>query len=1047
MKKWYFVCLILHWVALPLSCSFDRDNPFDEGGFKYVPPEIILNEEASSIKNQDTIHFDSVTITLEGNKEESLFKFKIDNEVWAIDWQPAGTYGFGKLTDGVHKLYINSMYDGGELITSDSISFYILTKGYKPQFEKRNDTTITLFSGNPLTLHVKAEGYSPLTYSWIKGNVLLEGKKSDSLKFTSFTSNDTASYKCIVSNEYGIDTSRAFLLKYRAFSGGVKGVVTDTSGTKLKNATVILSPSNNKDTTDSAGLFVFSSLSGNSYSLKISLSKYYDTTLTEIAVTDTEMVILPNIKLKMIDTTIYKVTYNSNGNDSGTVPLDTIKYKPGSKIAVAGSNTLSKVGYSFSKWNTKKDGTGDNVASGDSFTVNGNVTFYAQWVVKQFTLSFNGNSNTSGDAPELKKYSYHATVTVPDKGTLKRDGYTFTGWNTAQNGSGNSFSAADTFTMPASEMVLYAKWTALPTYTVTYNKNSADSGTVPVDSNPYYKGKEVTVAGNPGKLSKSSASFSGWNTKGDGTGESYNAGAKFPMPDSAVMLYVKWTTNPTYSIIYHSTTSTGGNVPNTVTSDSGTIVTISDSGSLYKTGYSFVGWNTKEDGSGKAYKTGDKFTMGAVGIDLYAQWTKAQFTITYHGNGNTSGTIPQKTTHLYQTEITISGLGDLAKTGYSFVGWNIDSAGNGLDYQPGDKITIDKNVNLYARWSKNKYKVVYIGNGNDGGSAPASMDYLYTATVTVLDNSTLTKIGYSFNGWSRLKNGGSGIIASGSTYQMGAMNDTLYAQWKVNQYKVVFNTMGGDPLSFILVNYGDTVPTPSNPIKKSYVFSNWCYDSECIRQWNFSTEKIYGDDTLYAKWVIMDVDGNLYTEVKIGNQVWMVENLKTTRFRDSSWLTLVEDNATWDGFTSPAYCWYDNDSASYKSSYGTIYNWHVIDPKSNKKIAPNGWHIPTDAEWATLISYTGGTSIAGGELKETGTVYWKSPNEGSTNRYGFSARAGGTRGGGVFYEKREYSYWWTSTEYDSTNAWMRVIGFGDASIGHNFVSKFDGLYIRCIRDQ
>jgi uncharacterized protein (TIGR02145 family)/uncharacterized repeat protein (TIGR02543 family) len=990
MKKWYFVCLILHWVALPLSCSFDRDNPFDEGGFKYVPPEIILNEEASSVKNQDTIHFDSVTITLEGNKEESLFKFKIDNEVWAIDWQPAGTYGFGKLTDGAHKLYINSMYDGGELITSDSISFYILTKGYKPQFEKRNDTTITLFSGNPLTLHVKAEGHSPLSYSWIKGKVILEGKKSDSLKFTSFTSNDTAFYKCIVSNEYGIDTSRAFLIKYRAFSGGVKGVVIDTSGNKLKNATIILSPSNSKDTTDSAGLFVFSSLSGNSYSLKISLPKYYDTTLTDIAVTDTETVILPNIKLKMIDTTTYKVTYNSNGNDSGTVPLDTIKYKPGSKIAVAGSNTLSKVGYSFSKWNTKKDDTGANVAPGDSFTVNGNVTFYAQWVVKQFTLSFNGNGNTSGDAPELKKYDYHATVTVPDKGTLKRDGYTFTGWNTAQNGSGNAFSAEDTFTMPASEMVLYAKWTALPTYTVTYNKNSADSGTVPVDSNPYYKGKEVTIAGNPGKLSKSSASFSGWNTKADGTGESYNAGAKFPMPDSAVMLYVKWTTNPTYSIIYHSTTSTGGNVPNTVTSDSGTIVTISDSGSLYKTGYSFVGWNTKEDGSGKAYKTGDKFTMGAVGIDLYAQWTKAQFTITYHGNGNTSGTIPQKTTHLYQTEIIVADAGGLSKTGCYFTGWNTDSTGNGIDYSIGTKTSLISDINLYARW-------------------------------------------------------------------------------KIYEYTVVFNTRGGNNIENQTVKYNDTVKTPIPPNKRSYLFDGWFVDSVCINKWN-STNSITSSDTLYAKWLIKDIDGNIYSEVKVGNQIWMVENMKTTKYRDGTTIPKITKDIEWEDLSTPAYCWFNNDSASYHSTYGVLYNWYVISPLNNKRLTPEGWRVPNDDDWQQLKEYciannfNWDNSLTGNKIAKslaskdrwqssdsTGSVgYYLSDN----NRTGFAALPGGCRySSGLFSASVGLTgYWWSETEYKSSVsyyddlAWSWFIQNNSEAIKQQYYGMRYGYSVRCIRD-
>lgn len=979
--------MVLHWMSLPLSCSFDRGNPFDEGGPNYVPPLIIINEKNSSIRNLDTIHFDTVTIALQGNREESLFKLKIDNEVWTFDWHPAGIYGFGKLTEGAHTIYFNSMYDGGELVTSDSIMFYVLTKGYKPEFEKRNDTTITLFEGKELTLAAKAEGFSPLHYSWVSGIVVLEGKSNDSLKFTLFTVNDTASYRCIVTNQYGKDTSRTFLLRYRPFSGGIKGVVTDTSGNKLKNVTVMLYPSNNEDTTDSTGSFAFTSLSGNSYTLKINLPTYHDTALTAIAVTDTETVIIPTVKLKMIDTTIYRIEYHSNGSDSGTVPLATNKYIPGSKIAVAGSNNLSKVGYSFSKWNTQMDGAGNEFAPGDSFTVSGNVTFYAQWIVKQFTLSFNGNGNTSGVAPEIKKYDYHTTATVPDKGTLKRDGYTFSGWNTAQNGSGAAFSASDTFAMPASEMALYAQWIVLPIYKVTYDNNSADSGTVPVDSTSYYNGKEVTVAGNPGKLTRSSHSFSGWNTKADGTGESYNAGSKFMMPDSAVTLYVKWTTNPTYTVTYYGTTASGGESPAVVNADSGTQATISDSGSLYKTGYSFVGWNTKEDGSGKAYKSGDIINIGSINIGLYAQWTKAIYTITYYGNGNTWGTLPAKTTHLFQTEIIIESAGNLAKTGYRYVSWNTDSTGKGLDYHEGNRITIENNIKLYARWSKNKYKIKFAGNGDRVLGIADNIEYEYGHNI---DSTTVI------------------------------------------------------------------------PSRLSYFFNGWFKDSLCNEKWKYSIDSVVSDDTLYAKWIITDTDGNIYTEVKIGNQVWMVENFKATKYNDGTPIPLVVDSAYWVNTATEAYCWYNNDMNSFKK-YGAIYKWFTV---STGKLAPIGWHVPTNKEWDDLENYL----IANGnnwDETKTGNKIAKSlaakstwvndPTQGtpgnvisSNNSSGFSALAGGYRDiEGYFGSKDTSCGWWSSTVWDNgpaSYAWYRYLvncyeGFGKDGCRYN-----TGNSIRLIRD-
>jgi uncharacterized repeat protein (TIGR02543 family) len=538
------------------------------------------------------------------------------------------------------------MYREGNVIVSDSVVFHVLTRGYKPGFTTAKDTTIALFEGKPVVFVDRAEGASPLVYSWYKGAVELEGKNSDTLKFASFSVNDTGSYKCIASNEYGNATGRTFILKHRPFSGAIKGVVVDSSGNKLQNAIVTLSPSDKEKSTDSAGAFEFISLSANTYTLKICLLLYHDTTLSKVAVNDSEATVLPAIAMKKIVLATFRVTYNGNGSDGGTAPVDSLQYKQGDRARVAAAGDLSRAGYVFSKWNTDKEGGKSSYSPGDSVTINKDVIFYAQWI-------------------------------------------------------------------------------ALPTYQVTYDKNGSESGTVPIDGNSYYKGKKVTIAGNPGSLQKEGYSFSGWNTKSDGTGETYNAGAKLSMPDSALTLYVKWTTNPTYSIFYHGTTSTGGTVPATVNADSGMQVAIADSGSLYKTGHAFAGWNTKEDGSGKTYKAGDRLVMGTVDIDLYVQWTKAQYTVMYYGNGNTGGTVPPKTTHLYQTEVTVVNSDDLYKTGHSFVGWNTDPAGNGLDYEAGNKIIVENNVHLYARWLKKRYRITFLGNGDRTANVPDATEYEY----------------------------------------------------------------------------------------------------------------------------------------------------------------------------------------------------------------------------------------------------------------------------------------------------------------------------------
>jgi len=142
---------------------------------------------------------------------------------------------------------------------------------------------------------------------------------------------------------------------------------------------------------------------------------------------------------------------------------------------------------------------------------------------------------------------------------------------------------------------------------------------------------------------------------------------------------------------------------------------------------------------------------------------------------------------------------------------------------------------------------------------------------------------------------------------------------------------------------------------------------------------------------VTDIDGNVYHIVTIGTQVWMVENLKTTKFRDGSSIPNVTDAEEWVGhgeLHSGAYCNYDNTAAN-SNTYGSLYNWYAVVDERN--ICPTGWHIPSEAEWATLIAYLGGQDVAGGKMKEAGTAHWSTPNTGASNSSGFTALPGGSR--------------------------------------------------------
>jgi uncharacterized protein (TIGR02145 family) len=193
---------------------------------------------------------------------------------------------------------------------------------------------------------------------------------------------------------------------------------------------------------------------------------------------------------------------------------------------------------------------------------------------------------------------------------------------------------------------------------------------------------------------------------------------------------------------------------------------------------------------------------------------------------------------------------------------------------------------------------------------------------------------------------------------------------------------------------------------------------------------------------VKDIDGNVYKTVTIGTQVWMAENLKTTKLNDGTSIPLVPVFVEWQALSTSGYSWYDNNVIS-KNSYGALYNWYTV---KTGKLCPAGWNTPTDGEWTTLTNYYGVEEIAGGKLKEKGTTHWQDPNEGATNEGGFTALPGGNRGfNGAFGDQGDFGYWWTSTESGTTEAWYRLVGYRESRIQRlSFGNKNSGFSVRCV---
>ncbi len=206
---------------------------------------------------------------------------------------------------------------------------------------------------------------------------------------------------------------------------------------------------------------------------------------------------------------------------------------------------------------------------------------------------------------------------------------------------------------------------------------------------------------------------------------------------------------------------------------------------------------------------------------------------------------------------------------------------------------------------------------------------------------------------------------------------------------------------------------------------------------SFSQSKTIGQVT--------DIDRNVYNTVIIGDQVWMKENLKVTKYNNGDPIQLVTDTFAWTKMTTAAYCNYSNDE-KIAMTYGRMYNfWAVVD---DRKLCPAGWHVPSDKEWQKLNDFLGGNLVAGGKMKVRDTLYWRSPNIGATNESGFSALPAGRQYHDSYNFLGDYVNIWSSTEceYDNNLVWCRYMTYCLSHLDRFTYKKRYGLSVRCLKD-
>lgn len=239
---------------------------------------------------------------------------------------------------------------------------------------------------------------------------------------------------------------------------------------------------------------------------------------------------------------------------------------------------------------------------------------------------------------------------------------------------------------------------------------------------------------------------------------------------------------------------------------------------------------------------------------------------------------------------------------------------------------------------------------------------------------------------------------------------------------------------------------------------SWLYPIILLGLVLFITSSCDKDDEETPTNTVTDVDGNVYKTVTIGTQTWMAENLKTTKYNDGTSIPLVTDNAAWISLSTPGYCWYNNDEAANKATHGALYNWFVV---NTGKLAPTGWHVPTDAEWKTLELFLGMTqeqadasgprgTDQGTQLKSTSG--WDAGGNG-TNSSGFNGLPSGGRrlDTGNFDFMGNTTIWWSSNEIFGDGAIARALWTEETTVRRRtdvdyYLGKVNGYSVRCVKD-
>lgn len=535
----------------------------------------------------------------------------------------------------------------------------------------------------------------------------------------------------------------------------------------------------------------------------------------------------------------YTATFNGNGGSTPSPSSITKEYN----TALGTLPTCTRTGYTFLGWYTASSG-GTKIST--TTVVTKDITYYAQWSINSYTLTFNPNGGTvTPTSKNLEYNSAYGTLPTPTRASDAQYTYTFAGWYTAATGGTQVTTATK---MAAKDTTVYAHWTSnTRSYTVSYKTTY---GTLNRTSQSVaYNSKGSCTLTMPNNTAEFTYTFVGWYTAANGGGTKVSSELTLETPAiTGTVTYYAYVTRSTKSYTHTFNANGGGTVsPATITkaynTALGTLPTVS------RTGYTFVGWfDTSAASGGTQATTTTKVTETKT---WYARWSINSYTFTFDKNG---GNTPSAITITKEYNTTIGTLPTCTRSAdniytYAFAGWFDTSASSG-----GTKLTtttkVTSNKTWYARWTSTYKNYTVTWDGNGGTPSKSFSSFHYNDALGTLP--TATRTGYTFKGWSTSKTGTVNV----STTTKVTANVTYYAVWTINSYTWTFDANGGTGDTTKTLNYNttlSTLPTASraSTAANNYTFAGW-FDTDASTggtQLTTST-KCTGNKTWYARWTI-----------------------------------------------------------------------------------------------------------------------------------------------------------------------------------------------------